>query len=324
MADTRLNACAIRAVYFYFYFSLFPSVLEYDPVPSNISHFLHSPVGRHIFIAFVSIHFPKPFLASPVLPMTKQEYHSWSPLEEANLPQWVARHLELSWEERAEKYSSEVSKGRTSESLRSKYSQLRKGIRRHRPIHGRPPSSCRWTAQQARHQQQRALNGPVSIVVPTPPVLMKARSTKMQAKWQQVLKYTSSHQPPVHPTHQLPQPQVAHSEQPVMTLPGDKMENNPHYQSPVTLCPANTSPGWNPKLKIWNPSKLMIFLRSQKASSTTVPFPKTTSSNVTAIATGLPYGQSHQKPKAGGSGLMRRWPNWHGTHCIELLTPASS
>ena len=224
--------------FFGVWLQLLPLVLEYDPVPCNISHFLHSPVGRHLFIAFVSIHFPKPFLASPVLPMTKREYQSWSPLEEANLPQWVARHLDLSWEERAEKYSSEVSKGRTSESLRSKYSQLRKGIKRHRPIHGRP-SSCRRTAQQARHQQQRALNPPVSIVVPTPPVLMKARSTKMQAKWQQVLKYTPSHQPPAHPTHQLPQPHIAHSEQPATTLPGNEMENNAHYQNPVTLCPAN-------------------------------------------------------------------------------------
>ena len=277
------------------------------------------PPSVFTFHLFVFITLPRLFLSFPVLPMTKREYHSWSPLEEANLPQWVARHLDLSWEERAEKYSSEVSKGRTSESLRSKYTQLRKGIKRHRPIHSRPSSSCRRTAQQARHQQQRALNGPVSIVVPAPPVLMKARSTRMQARWRQVLKNSSSHQPQAHPAHQLSQPRIANSEQPVTTPPTNEMENNSHYQSPVTLCPTDTSQGRSPKLKIWNPSKLITFLRpQQKASSITLPSPKAISSNVTAVATGLPYGQWHQKTKAGGSGLVKRWPNWHGTHCQYL------
>lgn len=166
--------------------------------------------------------------------MTKRKYHSWSSLEEANLQQWVACHLDLSWKARAEKYSTEVSQERSPESLRSKYSQLCNGIRRRRPIHNRLPSSYRRTAQQARYRQQRVLDGPVSIVVPSPPVLTsKGRSTKMQAMQQWVPESTSSHRPQAHPTRQLPQLCNPDHKHPVTVLPENQVGN--HHQIPAIL-----------------------------------------------------------------------------------------
>ena len=174
--------------------------------------------------------------------MTKRVYHSWSPLEEANLQQWVDCHLELSWKARAEKYSTEVSQERSPESLRSKYSQLCKGIRRRRPVHGRQPSSYRRTAQQARYRQQRVFGGPVPIVVPTPPVLTsKGRSPKMQAMRQWVPKSTSSHQPQAHPTHQPPQLHGPGHKHPVTVSLENQVEN--HYHNPALLRLGDASQG---------------------------------------------------------------------------------
>lgn len=56
-------------------------------------------------------------------------YRLWTHAEEDNLEGWVAQHLELTWDERAEEYSQTVCP-RSSESLRSKLRQIKRGIRR--------------------------------------------------------------------------------------------------------------------------------------------------------------------------------------------------
>ncbi|RJE18574.1 hypothetical protein PHISCL_09093 [Aspergillus sclerotialis] len=89
--------------------------------------------------------------------MGKRRYREWTPTEEARLPHWVVLHPEpeWSWDMRAEEYSKTI-QPRTAESLRSKLRQLRKNIRRRRPVRRRQARTAQgMTAKQARKEQQR-------------------------------------------------------------------------------------------------------------------------------------------------------------------------
>jgi hypothetical protein len=97
-----------------------------------------------------------------------RNYQPWTPSEEAHLEAWVARHPELTWEEKANKYALDNQPVRTAESLRSKLAQLDRGIRRHRPIR-KQLSKLRNTTR--RNRQQGAAGASTPIRVPTPPVL---------------------------------------------------------------------------------------------------------------------------------------------------------
>jgi hypothetical protein len=92
------------------------------------------------------------------LAMGKRVYREWTPTEEARLPHWIVLHpeSEWSWDMRAKEYSETI-RPRTAESLRSKLRQLRKNIRRCRPVPRRRASIAQgMTAKQARKAQQRA------------------------------------------------------------------------------------------------------------------------------------------------------------------------
>ena len=93
----------------------------------------------------------------PYLVMGKRGYREWTPTEEARLPHWVVLHPEpeWSWDMRAKEYSKTV-QPRTAESLRSKLRQLRKNIKRRRPVRRRQARTAQgMTAKQARKEQQR-------------------------------------------------------------------------------------------------------------------------------------------------------------------------
>ncbi|KAJ1713223.1 hypothetical protein NYO67_4599 [Aspergillus flavus] len=68
--------------------------------------------------------------------MGRRGYRPWTHAEEENLEGWVAQHLALTWDERAEKYSQTVCP-RSSESLRSKLRQIKRNIRRRHALHMR-------------------------------------------------------------------------------------------------------------------------------------------------------------------------------------------
>ncbi|PYH68092.1 uncharacterized protein BO88DRAFT_463996 [Aspergillus vadensis CBS 113365] len=100
--------------------------------------------------------------------MPKRHYRAWTPGEEHDYPSWVARHLHLTWPERARKYSVER-KPRTRESLRTKYRLLEKDIRRHRPPNCKTPSRLRRRIPQRQdHSQRKAWPSSISISTPTP------------------------------------------------------------------------------------------------------------------------------------------------------------
>lgn len=111
--------------------------------------------------------------------MGKRGYREWTPTEEARLPHWIGAHpdSEWSWDMRAEEYTRTI-RPRTAESLRSKLRQLRKNIRRRRPVRRRqariaPPGA----AKQARKEQQqtREMSPLVTTRVPTPWTHTKGR-----------------------------------------------------------------------------------------------------------------------------------------------------
>jgi hypothetical protein len=78
----------------------------------------------------------------------------------------------MSWEKKAEEYSKEHGKGRSFESLRGKRNQLRKGIKRRRPISDRISTRTRITARRTRYRRQKLPMG----FPPRPPALkLKAR-----------------------------------------------------------------------------------------------------------------------------------------------------
>ncbi|OJJ51941.1 hypothetical protein ASPSYDRAFT_52761, partial [Aspergillus sydowii CBS 593.65] len=89
-------------------------------------------------------------------------YREWTPTEEARLLHWMVLHpdSEWSWDMRAKEYSRTI-RPRTAESLRSKLRQLRKNIRRHRPVRRRQARTAQgMTAKQARKEQQRTRETP--------------------------------------------------------------------------------------------------------------------------------------------------------------------
>ncbi|KAI3098434.1 hypothetical protein CBS147333_9069 [Penicillium roqueforti] len=94
--------------------------------------------------------------------MGKRGYREWTPTEEARLLHWMVLHpdSEWSWDMRAKEYSKTI-RPRTAESLRSKLRQLRKNIRRHRPVRRRQARIARgMTAKQARKEQHRTREAP--------------------------------------------------------------------------------------------------------------------------------------------------------------------
>ncbi|KAL4918112.1 hypothetical protein BDW62DRAFT_210808 [Aspergillus aurantiobrunneus] len=94
--------------------------------------------------------------------MGKRGYREWTPTEEARLLHWMVLHpdSEWSWDMRAKEYSKTI-RPRTAESLRSKLRQLRKNIRRHRPVRRRQARTAQgMTAKQARKEQQRTREAP--------------------------------------------------------------------------------------------------------------------------------------------------------------------
>lgn len=61
--------------------------------------------------------------------MAKRNYRAWTPDEESDLEHWVALYSDLTWSERAQRYSIER-KPRSAESLRTKFRLLKNNIRR--------------------------------------------------------------------------------------------------------------------------------------------------------------------------------------------------
>lgn len=98
--------------------------------------------------------------------MAKGAYITWTASEENNLQPWLSEHRWMSWERRAEEYSKQHNKDRSFESLRGKYNQLQKGIRRRRPISNRMSAHTRTVARRARYRHQRLPKG----FPPHPPV----------------------------------------------------------------------------------------------------------------------------------------------------------
>jgi hypothetical protein len=116
-----------------------------------------------------------PFLPQPgpwvLSTMGRRGYRPWSHAEEDNLEEWVAQHLDLTWDERAEKYSQTVCP-RSSESLRSKLRQIKRDIRRRRALHMRHLQRRRdVVAKVVGRRQQTALapsrSGPCPRYVPS-------------------------------------------------------------------------------------------------------------------------------------------------------------
>ncbi|GLA78608.1 hypothetical protein AtubIFM55763_011622 [Aspergillus tubingensis] len=100
--------------------------------------------------------------------MAKGHYRAWTPGEEQDYPSWVARHLHLTWLERARKYSIER-KPRTKESLRTKYRLLEKDIRRHRrPMCKKPSRLRRRIPRRQGRGRRKTRSSPISISTPTP------------------------------------------------------------------------------------------------------------------------------------------------------------
>lgn len=107
----------------------------------------------------------RPRCCASLAPMAKGHYRAWTPNEEDEYPSWVDCNRDLTWTERAKKYSKER-KPRSKESLRTKYRLLQKDIRRHRhPI--RKSSSRRMPRRQARDRRDAWLSR-VSISTPSP------------------------------------------------------------------------------------------------------------------------------------------------------------
>lgn len=102
--------------------------------------------------------------------MSKGAYIPWTTSEEDNLERWLSEHRWMSWEKRAEEYSKQHNKGRSFESLRGKCNQLRKGIRRRRPISDRMSTRTRTASRRARALRYRHQRLPEGFP-PCPPAL---------------------------------------------------------------------------------------------------------------------------------------------------------
>jgi hypothetical protein len=99
--------------------------------------------------------------------MAKRNYRAWTPGEESDLEPWVALYPDLTWSERAKKYSIER-KPRSAESLRTKLRLLKKNIRRHhRSTHRRPLRPRHSSAKGQRRGQRTARPSLISINTPT-------------------------------------------------------------------------------------------------------------------------------------------------------------
>ncbi|KAL2841289.1 hypothetical protein BJX68DRAFT_278664 [Aspergillus pseudodeflectus] len=118
--------------------------------------------------------------------MGKRVYREWTPNEEARLPHWIVLHPESkwSWDMRAKEYSETI-RPRTAESLRSKLRQLRKNIRRRRPM---PPLVTTRVPAHRKHTKFRDLSvGPEQVesggqAVPTAEFSRSPSATQLDMK----------------------------------------------------------------------------------------------------------------------------------------------
>lgn len=95
------------------------------------------------------------------LTMGRRDYRPWSDEEEEKLEEWVAQHLDLTWPERAEKYSKTFCP-RSSESLRSKLRQVTRNISTRPAFHTRHLRRRRglvpsWTGSCSRYITSRQI-----------------------------------------------------------------------------------------------------------------------------------------------------------------------
>ena len=118
--------------------------------------------------------------------MPKDIYLPWTESEEDNLEPWLSEYDWMPWKERAKEYSKQHDKDRSFESLRGKRNQLRKGIRRRRPISDRSTLRARTTARRALYRIQRLPQG----FPPRPPTFrLKSPDPWARQLLQQVRQY---------------------------------------------------------------------------------------------------------------------------------------
>ncbi|KAF4228335.1 hypothetical protein CNMCM8980_006930 [Aspergillus fumigatiaffinis] len=176
--------------------------------------------------------------------MAKRNYRAWTPGEESDFEPWVALYPNLTWSERAEKYSMER-KPRNAESLRAKFRQLKKNIRRHhRPSHTEP------TRPRQRRGQQTARPAPISISTPTSSGNSPQRQCSApRAKTQQTPLSGCRHDRPPQPPIQRDQP-AAQQTRPVKApveredagnAPGDQGRPSPDVPD-IVPCSRGVSP----------------------------------------------------------------------------------
>ncbi|KAJ5291512.1 hypothetical protein N7478_000763 [Penicillium angulare] len=111
--------------------------------------------------------------------MPKAIYIPWTESEEELLLGWLAQHKRLSWEEKSEKYTDDFGMPRTPESLRGKYNQLLKGIRRQRVIPRHFTTSRRERPKQARRKSSRRRS---TLQMPTFPPRLGLRDNDAAAE----------------------------------------------------------------------------------------------------------------------------------------------
>jgi hypothetical protein len=146
--------------------------------------------------------------------MAKRNYRAWTPCEESNFQSWVARHPDLTWSERARKYSIER-KPRSAESLRTKHRLLKKNIRRHhRPIRTEPSRLRPSSAMGKRPGQQKAGSSPIYIITPIPSEPSpQSQCSIMQVKARQTLISGSRYvRPPAQPPIQRGRAAACHGQ----------------------------------------------------------------------------------------------------------------
>ncbi|KAJ6019373.1 hypothetical protein N7522_001440 [Penicillium canescens] len=164
--------------------------------------------------------------------MPKEKYLPWTESEEDNLEPWLSEYDWMPWKERAKEYSKQHDKSRSFESLRGKRNQLRKGIRRRRPIADRSTSRARATARRALYRIQRFPQG----FPPRPPTFrLKSPDPWARQLLQQVHQYGNPH-------HQAsaPAPQNKGDSQPAISpnnaTPGRSTYNQHHLALLITDC----------------------------------------------------------------------------------------
>ncbi|KAJ5300231.1 hypothetical protein N7508_007474 [Penicillium antarcticum] len=152
--------------------------------------------------------------------MPKEKHVPWTESEEDNLEPWLSIYDWMPWKERAKEYSKQHDKDRSFESLRGKRNQLRKGIRRRRPISDRSNLRARTTARRALYRIQRLPQG----FPPRPPNFrLKSPDPWARQLLQQVHQYGN-------PRHQVSAPASQNEE-------GSQPAIAPNNATPVYISP---------------------------------------------------------------------------------------